>query len=206
MRRSRAMRSPASCAASAAPDLIVCVVAATNLRLSLRLVLELRKVGRPMIVALNMSDLAKQRGYKLDRAQLEAELGVPVVETVAVLSSGARALVTAIDTLVRDARCAPQRAERDASGAPAPVVLLAHSHRRNRSDAARGAAHPARGRLRRAVARPRARAPRCGGDASDRRAGAAGRVAVCDIPGGVQLGDGAAWPGSTTASARWVAR
>ena len=41
------------------PDLILCVVAATNLRLSLRLVLELKQVGRPMIVALNMSDLAK---------------------------------------------------------------------------------------------------------------------------------------------------
>jgi len=42
-----------------APDLIVCVVDATNLRLSLRLALELRQIGRPMIVALNMSDLAR---------------------------------------------------------------------------------------------------------------------------------------------------
>ena len=110
-----------------APDLIVCVVAATNLRLSLRLVLELRKVGRPMIVALNMSDLAKQRGYKLDRAQLETELGVPVVESVAVMSSGARALVTTIDTW-----CATHAAHRSAQsatpmGAPAPVVLLAQT-------------------------------------------------------------------------------
>ncbi len=54
------------------PDLILCIVAATNLRLSLRLVLELKRIGRPMIVALNMSDLARQRGYKLDRAQLES--------------------------------------------------------------------------------------------------------------------------------------
>src|SRR2546421_3780060 len=54
-----------------APDLLVCVVDATNLRLSLRLVLELKRLGRPMIVALNMSDLAAQRGYTLDRAALE---------------------------------------------------------------------------------------------------------------------------------------
>ncbi|MGL6224667.1 MAG: FeoB small GTPase domain-containing protein, partial [Steroidobacteraceae bacterium] len=70
-------------AAEPAPDFIVCVVDATNLRLNLRLVVELRDIGVPMVVALNMSDLAAGRGYKLDRARLEAELGVPVVETVA---------------------------------------------------------------------------------------------------------------------------
>src|SRR5207302_532906 len=76
-----------------APDLLVCVVDATNLRLSLRLVLELKRLGRPMIVALNMSDLAAQRGYTLDRAALERALGVPVVPTVAVRAGGERALV-----------------------------------------------------------------------------------------------------------------
>ncbi len=81
-----------------APDLLVCVVDATNLRLNLRLVLELKRLGRPIIVALNMSDLAAQRGYKLDRAALERALGVPVVPTVAVRSGGERALVDAIDT------------------------------------------------------------------------------------------------------------
>src|SRR5206468_12592434 len=80
------------------PDLLVCVVDATNLRLNLRLVLELKRLGRPMIVALNMSDLATQRGYTLDRAALERALGVPVVPTVAVRSGGERALVDAIDT------------------------------------------------------------------------------------------------------------
>ena len=82
-----------------APDLIVCVVDATNLRLSLRLVLELGRVGRPVIVALNMSDLASKRGYQLNRTRLESELGVPVVETIAVHPAGARGLVAAIDTL-----------------------------------------------------------------------------------------------------------
>ncbi|MBV8495983.1 MAG: 50S ribosome-binding GTPase, partial [Gammaproteobacteria bacterium] len=69
-------------AAEPAPDLLVCVVDATNLRLNLRLVLELRRLGVPMIVALNMSDVAAQRGYRLDRAALERALGVPVVPTV----------------------------------------------------------------------------------------------------------------------------
>jgi ferrous iron transport protein B len=79
------------------PDLLVCVVDATNLRLNLRLVLELKRIGRPMIVALNMSDVAKRRGYQLNRQALEQELGIPVVETVAVRPGGERALVEAID-------------------------------------------------------------------------------------------------------------
>src|ERR1700758_279853 len=79
------------------PDLLVCVVDATNLRLNLRLVLDLKRLGRPMIVALNMSDVAEQRGYQLDRAALERALGVPVVPTVAVRAGGERELVEAID-------------------------------------------------------------------------------------------------------------
>ena len=81
-----------------APDLLVCVVDATNLRLSLRLVLELKRLGRPMIVALNMSDIAAQRGYTLDRAALERSLGVPVVPTVAIRAGGERALIEALDS------------------------------------------------------------------------------------------------------------
>jgi ferrous iron transport protein B len=79
------------------PDLLVCVVDATNLRLNLRLVLDLKRIGRPMLVALNMSDVAKQRGYRLNRQALEEALGIPVIETVAVRPGGERALVDAID-------------------------------------------------------------------------------------------------------------
>lgn len=79
------------------PDLLVCVVDATNLRLNLRLVLDLKRIGRPMLVALNMSDVAKQRGYRLNRQALEKALGIPVIETVAVRPGGERALVEAID-------------------------------------------------------------------------------------------------------------
>jgi ferrous iron transport protein B len=73
------------------------VVDSTNLRLNLRLVLELKRLGRPIVVALNMSDVARSRGYKVDRAALEQALGVPVVETVAVKPGGERELVETID-------------------------------------------------------------------------------------------------------------
>jgi ferrous iron transport protein B len=85
-------------AAEPAPDLLVCVVDATNLRLNLRLVLELKRLGVPMIVALNMSDVAAQRGYRFDRAALERALGIPVVPTVAIRAGGERELIEAIDT------------------------------------------------------------------------------------------------------------
>jgi ferrous iron transport protein B len=81
------------------PELIVCVLDATNLRLSLRLALELTRLSIPMVVALNMSDLAHRRGFKLDAPALSRELGVPVVETVAVRSGGDRALIEALDNL-----------------------------------------------------------------------------------------------------------
>lgn len=83
----------------AAPDVLVCVVDATNLRLHLRFVLEVRELGKPMIVALNMADAARRRGIAIDRAALEKELGVPVVETVAVRRNGARSLIEQIDKM-----------------------------------------------------------------------------------------------------------
>lgn len=79
------------------PDAIVCVADATNLRLHLRFVLELRRLGLPMILALNMSDSAKKRDVRIDRERLEKELGIPVVETVAVHRGGAAALVSQFD-------------------------------------------------------------------------------------------------------------
>ncbi len=84
----------------ARPDLIVCVTDATNLRLNLRLVLEARRLGLPMLVALNMSDVAKTRGIRIDLARLEAELGVPVVETIAVKREGASGLISQIEAWI----------------------------------------------------------------------------------------------------------
>ena len=82
-----------------APDVLVCVVDATNLRLHLRFALEVRALGRPMVVAVNMMDAARRRGIVIDLDVLQQELGVPVVPTVAVRRDGARALVELIDAL-----------------------------------------------------------------------------------------------------------
>ncbi|MES2743534.1 MAG: ferrous iron transporter B [Pseudomonadota bacterium] len=80
-----------------APDLIVCVVDATNLRLNLRLVLEIKRLGLPMILALNMVDVAKKRGIEIDADKLAFELGMTVVETVAVQGGGEKSLLRALD-------------------------------------------------------------------------------------------------------------
>jgi ferrous iron transport protein B len=82
-----------------APDVVVCVVNATNLRLNLRLVLEIQRLGLPMVLALNMVDVARKRGIVIDTARLSTELGMPVVETVAVQSGGEKALLAMLDTL-----------------------------------------------------------------------------------------------------------
>lgn len=74
------------------PELVVCVVDATNLRRNLRLVLAVQRMGLPLVVALNMVDLARRRGLNVDAAALSRELGVPVVETVGVKSGGDTAL------------------------------------------------------------------------------------------------------------------
>lgn len=79
------------------PDLIVCVADATNLRLHLRFVLEVKRLGRPMILALNMMDAARARGIRIDRDLLEKALGVPVIETVAVKAGGTADLVAHLD-------------------------------------------------------------------------------------------------------------
>jgi len=84
----------------APPDCVVAVVDATNLRRHLRLVLALRRLGYPVVVALNMTDLAQRRGVGVDPAALSAALGVPVVPTVGVRRGGATVLTAWLDTHV----------------------------------------------------------------------------------------------------------
>lgn len=93
-------------ASESAPDLIVCVVDATNLRLHLRFVLEMIQTGRPILLALNMMDLARRRGIQVDQARLARELGVPVVETVALNRQGVKALLARLETRVEPAAAA----------------------------------------------------------------------------------------------------
>ncbi len=70
------------------PDLVVCVLDATNLRRNLRLFLAVQRQGVPCVVALNMVDLAARRGIQIDTQRLSELLGVPVVSTVATDGEG----------------------------------------------------------------------------------------------------------------------
>jgi ferrous iron transport protein B len=90
-----------------APDAVVCVVNATNLRLNLRLVLEIQRLGLPMVLALNMVDVAKKRGIEIDTARLARELGMPVIETVAVQAGGEKGLLAALEALSFDTPVQP---------------------------------------------------------------------------------------------------
>ena len=100
------------------PDFVVAVLDATNLRMGLRLVLELRdelgRRGHPMLVALNMADAARAQGLQIDTTALAQELGCQVVETVAVKGEGHAALRAALASR--------------AAHPPAPVAaeMLAH--------------------------------------------------------------------------------
>ena len=66
----------------AVPDIVVYVADANNLRLNFGLLMELKRLGRPIILALNMMDEAARRGRRIDTAALSRELGMPVATTV----------------------------------------------------------------------------------------------------------------------------
>ena len=104
------------------PDFVVCVTDATNLRQNLRLVLSLKRLGLPMVVALNMSDIARRKGLSIDAARLGLELGVPVVETVGIKTGGVSTLVGILDRIAPAAR-APQPVWRTPTAAD-----IAHDH------------------------------------------------------------------------------
>jgi ferrous iron transport protein B len=81
------------------PDALVIVIDAGNLDMHLRFTLELLALGVPTIVALNMVDMAERDGLVIDAAKLAEELGVPVIETVAVRKRGIDALKEALGSL-----------------------------------------------------------------------------------------------------------
>ena len=95
------------------PDAIVAVVDATNLRNHLRFVLELRRLGLPMIVALNMIDLADRDGTQIDVERLSTILGMPVVPTVAVRRRGLAELAAELAPRLADAPIAAIPPESD---------------------------------------------------------------------------------------------
>ena len=83
-----------------APQALVCVADATNLRLVLRLALELKQVGRPFVLALNMFDIAQRQGLRIDVERLSAEIGAPIVTTVATRKRGLPELLDKVEALV----------------------------------------------------------------------------------------------------------
>lgn len=89
-------------AGEARPDVLIAVVDATNLRLGLRLVMELKTLDRPMILALNQMDAARSRGISINTAGLARALEIPVVETVAVKREGTDELRRLLDEYARD--------------------------------------------------------------------------------------------------------
>src|ERR1700761_6044365 len=84
-------------AGEAMPDLVLCVADSTNLRLTIRLLLELKRTGRPIALVLNMFDIAERRGVDIDVEKLSAQLSVPVVTATAVRRHGTDALVQKLD-------------------------------------------------------------------------------------------------------------
>ena len=97
------------------PDRILCIVDATNLERNLYLVHQILDLGRPVILVLNMMDLAVQAGFNIRVARLEHELGIPVIACEAVNGKG-----------VIDLKLAMSRADlplsRHAWDVPAPIA------------------------------------------------------------------------------------
>ncbi|MBK5919488.1 ferrous iron transport protein B [Rhodothalassium salexigens] len=101
--------------AEAPPDGVICVIDATNLRRHLRFVLELKGLGLPVVVALNMIDLAERDGLDIDVDRLSHLLDAPVVPTSALRRRGLDALIGTVET----ALAKPPVAAAAARGAPA---------------------------------------------------------------------------------------
>jgi len=111
-------------AGEASPDVLVCVADATNLRLVLRLILELKAVGRPMVLALNMYDIAQRQGLRIDLEGLARELGCPIVTTVATRKRGIAELVAKVDDLASTGQLADQ-----AAWSAPDAAKIRHAHR-----------------------------------------------------------------------------
>jgi ferrous iron transport protein B len=90
------------------PDLVLCVADSTNLRLTIRLVLELKRTGRPLMLVLNMFDIATRRGVTVDVERLSQALGIPVVTSIAVRKGGTAELLRRTDEIAAQSALPPQ--------------------------------------------------------------------------------------------------
>jgi ferrous iron transport protein B len=87
-------------ATDAAPDVVIVIVDASNLERNLYLATQVMELGTPVVIALNMIDLAEGQGIQVDVDLLERQLGVPAVNTQANKGHGLDALKTAIRTAI----------------------------------------------------------------------------------------------------------
>lgn len=96
------------------PQAIIAVADATNLRMTLRMMLELKTLGMPMVISLNLSDVARARGLQIDARKLSELMGVLVLETVAISKRGLLGVRQAVGELPRQSTVAidPVEAER----------------------------------------------------------------------------------------------
>ncbi|MCZ7653715.1 MAG: hypothetical protein M5R42_04625 [Rhodocyclaceae bacterium] len=92
-------------AAFRAPDVLVQVVDATQLARDLELSLELSLLGKPMVIALNRMDEAREKGLHVNARALSEQLGVPVVATVAHMGMGLTDLFAAALAAAREKVC-----------------------------------------------------------------------------------------------------
>ena len=99
------------------PDVLICVADATNLRLVLRLILELKAVGRPMVLALNMYDIAQRQGLRIDLEGLQRDLGCPIITTVATRKRGIDELIAKVDEVAVAGALAGENTWREPSAA-----------------------------------------------------------------------------------------
>ena len=109
------------------PDVIVCVVDAANLQLHLRLVLEVRDLGHPVIVVLNMMDSAQRRGIVIDQRLLQQHLKLPVVSAVAVQRGGTDALIAELEATCNLTSMAYASTEKPNGASPTQPRLHARS-------------------------------------------------------------------------------
>ncbi|HVF87372.1 MAG TPA: ferrous iron transport protein B [Pyrinomonadaceae bacterium] len=78
------------------PDVIVAVVDATNLERNLYLVTQLLEIGRPVVVALTMIDIAERSNLRIDVEKLSDEVGVPIVPVTATQHRGLQSLAETV--------------------------------------------------------------------------------------------------------------
>ncbi len=93
----------------AVPDLVLVWLMPPTCAFTFRLVLELKRTGRPMMLVLNMIDIAQRRGVTFDLDKLSQELGLPVVTSIAVRKHGIEELLKRTDAFL-DTSLAPARA------------------------------------------------------------------------------------------------